>query len=82
MFTVEDARNLCRNSKRDTIDKIIELIRECACEGNYFLDLYMPLTPYQKRELSDRGFEIIDASSLAIQRDSLYHKIYWTEKKT
>ena len=76
-FDAKQAKQLAKESNGKEVMEIIADIKAEAAKGKYKLYVSRYLKPETVEILQQRGFEVSDEPSIAIQKDNLYHTIKW-----
>ena len=78
LLTAKEARKIadCNTSSRD-LYQMLEIIEKLSKGGKQVLHYYEPLSQTVIDQLEALGYQIAPASSIATQKDGLYHSIHW-----
>jgi hypothetical protein len=76
-FDAQQAREILQTLCVDELNSILMDIKSSAEQGEGVLHVYKSLKTKTLDALIDKGFIVKDHSQIAIQRDGLYHSIYW-----
>ena len=76
-FNADQARKIVDSLSDNELHDILVDIKLKAEHGKSVLHIYKPIKNNTVDRLKQKGFEVINAPSIAIQKDSLYYSIYW-----
>jgi len=76
-FNAQQAKQIVDSLYVDELHNILVDIKAKAEQGKFVLNIYKPIAGKTVDALRDRGFEVIDHSSISIQKAGLYYSIYW-----
>jgi len=76
-FDAKTAKELAVSAVKGEVNDVLSEIRNQALKGKYVLYLSKPLRRLTVESLRAKGFKVSEESSLAIQKDNLYHTINW-----
>lgn len=76
-FDAKTAKELTESTMKGELNDVLSEIRDQALKGKYVLHLSRPLKRLTIESLSAKGFKVSNESSIAIQKDNLYHTISW-----
>jgi hypothetical protein len=77
VFDAESARELANSTIKGEMNDVLTEIRDQALRGKYVLHMSRPLKKLTVESLRAQGFKVSEESSIAIQKDNLYHTISW-----
>ena len=80
-FDAQSARELTASAMNGEINGVLTEIRDQALKGKYILYMSRPLKKLTVESLRAQGFNVSEESSIAIQKDKLYHTIRWELEK-
>ena len=76
-FNAQQARDLVGSLHTDELHSILVSIREAAEKGITICYVHKYLEKTTRKELEEKGFELIIYSSMTIQKEGLYYSISW-----
>lgn len=77
-FNAKQAKQITDSQYTEQLYDILAQIKYRAEEGKSVLHIYSGhVRDKTKKELTDRGFRVVDHPSIAQQKDNLYYSIYW-----
>jgi len=76
-FDAKSAKELTESTMKGELNDVLTEIRDQALRGKYVLYMSRPLKKLTVESLRAKGFNVSDESSIAIQKDNLYHTIRW-----
>lgn len=76
-FTATEAVALSTRPNKNSLEEILEGIKEMAQAGNRKLNVEYPIDSGTGAELVSRGFTIINGDQLSKLRDNIEHTIRW-----
>jgi hypothetical protein len=76
-FNAEEAKKIATLSYSEELNNLLNDIKYAAHQGQRELHIYRSLKSETVSNLRSRGFNVDEAPSIAIQRDSLYYTITW-----
>jgi hypothetical protein len=77
IFNAEHSRQILDNLSKDELYSICIDIRFKAEQGENVLHICKSIKSKTKKELIERGFRVIEHSSISIQKEGLYYSVYW-----
>lgn len=77
IFDANSARELAASAIKGEMNDVLSEIKNQALKGKYVLYLSRPLKRLTVESLRANGFKVSEESSIAIQKDNLYHTISW-----
>lgn len=75
-ITAEKAREMSAKNSVD-LDGIYQEITICASKGENQFCTSRPLTNKEEEQLGKDGYIVTSLSSIAAQKDGIYHRIAW-----
>jgi hypothetical protein len=76
-FNAEQAKQIADSLYVNELHNILVEIKKKAEQGETVLYLYKTIKAKTKQVLREKGFEVVDEPSIAIQREGLYYSIRW-----
>ena len=76
-FNAEQAKQIVDSLYTDELHNILVDIKNKAEQGETVLHIYKSIKPKTKQVLTEKGFNVVDQPSIAIQKDGLYYSVYW-----
>lgn len=76
-FNAEIAKEIALASDNNELDEILIAIKAKAEIGERSVHIYKPINANTQSNLVKLGFDLVNQSSIAIQREGLYHSVYW-----
>ena len=76
-FDAKTAKELAMSAVKGETNDILHEIKNQALKGKHILYMSKPLKSLTVESLRARGFHVSEESSIAIQKDNLYHIIRW-----
>jgi hypothetical protein len=76
-FNAEQAKHIVDSLHTDELHNILTDIKKEAEKGKSVCDFYRYIEKGTRQVLTEKGFKVIEHPSIAIQKDGLYHSVYW-----
>lgn len=76
-FDAEQAKQIVDSLPDNELHNIIADIKAKAKKGETVLHVYVSLKVTTKQELIRMRFRVVDCPSIAVQKEGIFHSIYW-----